>query len=47
VTRALDVHRERQLGGEVFFFYEGLFEQNENLADTLWARFYRTEAQAN
>jgi uncharacterized lipoprotein YddW (UPF0748 family) len=44
VRRALDLHRAEGLGGEVFFFYEGLWEQNEMLADTLRAGFYRRDA---
>lgn len=45
VRRALDLHRQAGLDGEVFFFYEGLWEQNEMLADSLHARFYETPAR--
>ena len=41
VMEALHYNREKGLQGEVFFFYEGLFEQNQNLADSLRARFYK------
>lgn len=40
VRQALAWHRERGIPGEVFFFYEGLWEQNQFLADTLGAHFY-------
>jgi uncharacterized lipoprotein YddW (UPF0748 family) len=46
VRQALDLHRALDLHGEAFFFYEGLFEQNEMLADTLRATSYRLDAPA-
>ncbi|HRR08675.1 MAG TPA: family 10 glycosylhydrolase [Rhodothermales bacterium] len=41
VKQALRYNREKGLHGEVFFFYEGLFEQNQYLADSLRASFYK------
>ena len=41
VREALRLHRAAGLDGEVFFFYEGLFARNHNLADTLRATYYR------
>ena len=40
VTEALDYNRQKQVPGEVYFFYEGLDEKNEHLADTLHKYFY-------
>lgn len=45
VRTAMTRGRELGLPGEVFFFYEGLFEQNEFLADTLAATFYAQPAR--
>ncbi len=44
VRQAMQLHRDTALDGEAFFFYEGLFEQNQMLADSLREGFYRTEA---
>jgi uncharacterized lipoprotein YddW (UPF0748 family) len=46
VRRALEEHRRRGVPGEVFFFYEGLWEQNQWLADSLYRYFYHTPARA-
>ncbi len=42
---ALAHNREQGYHGEVFFFYEGLRKNNDELADTLRATFYKTPAQ--
>jgi uncharacterized lipoprotein YddW (UPF0748 family) len=44
VREALRHDREIGLDGEVYFFYEGLFEQNEFVIDTLSTLFYREPA---
>ena len=43
VSQALSHNRSRGLTGEVYFFYEGLFEQNGFLADSLRSRMYASE----
>jgi uncharacterized lipoprotein YddW (UPF0748 family) len=40
VKEAVEHNREKGLNGEVYFFYEGLFEQNDNLGDSLKKHFY-------
>jgi uncharacterized lipoprotein YddW (UPF0748 family) len=45
VRRALEEHRRRGVPGEVFFFYEGLWEENASLADSLHHRFYAAPAR--
>lgn len=42
VRQALAFNRRLGLHGEAFFFYEGLWEKNQNLADSLSATFYKT-----
>ncbi len=44
VRQALDRHHELGLNGEVYFFYEGLFEENDNLGDSIYAHHYRKPA---
>lgn len=44
VRQALERHHELGLHGEVYFFYEGLHEENENLGDSLYAFHYRKPA---
>jgi uncharacterized lipoprotein YddW (UPF0748 family) len=46
VRQVLEEHRRRGVDGEVFFFYEGLWEENESLADTLHRHFYHAPARA-
>ncbi len=41
VKEAVEHNRTSGLQGEVYFFYEGLFEQNEFLADSLYNHFYK------
>lgn len=41
VDQALRHNRTRGVEGEVFFFYEGLFEKNGFLGDSLRAHYYR------
>lgn len=40
VKQAIDHNRSQNVNGEVYFFYEGLFEQNENLGDSLKSNYY-------
>ncbi len=40
VLEAIDFNREYDLKGEVYFFYEGLDEKNDDLADTLYKYEY-------
>ncbi len=40
VKEAVTHNREKGLEGEVYFFYEGLFEQNDHLGDSLKKYFY-------
>ncbi|MDZ7269473.1 MAG: family 10 glycosylhydrolase [candidate division KSB1 bacterium] len=42
---ALAYNRQQGYAGEVFFFYEGLRRNQDELADTLRATFYRTPAR--
>lgn len=42
---ALAYNRQQGYAGEVFFFYEGLRRNHDELADTLQATFYRTPAR--
>lgn len=44
VRQAVEFNRSRGVNGEVFFFYEGLREKNEFVADTLFKYFYNTPA---
>ncbi|MFO8028413.1 MAG: family 10 glycosylhydrolase [Cyclonatronaceae bacterium] len=44
VRQALDLHHELDLDGEVYFFYEGLHEENENLGDSIYAYHYHKPA---
>jgi uncharacterized lipoprotein YddW (UPF0748 family) len=41
VKEILSTNRSLGIDGEVYFFYEGLFEQNGNLADSLFQHHYR------
>lgn len=45
MLHAVRTNRALGLSGEVFFFYEGLRENNDALADTLRQTVYRTPAQ--
>ncbi len=45
VNRALDFHRDIGIAGEVYFFYEGLHESNENLGDSLYYNHYYEPAE--
>jgi len=45
MLHAVRTNRALGLAGEVFFFYEGLRENNDALADTLRHTVYRTRAQ--
>ncbi|WP_020402493.1 glycoside hydrolase family 10 protein [Gracilimonas tropica] len=40
VREAVKHNREKGLDGEVYFFYEGLFDQNDHLGDSLKKYFY-------
>lgn len=40
VKEALLHNRKKGLDGEVYFFYEGLFEENDHLGDSLHTHFY-------
>lgn len=40
VDEAVRYNRSKGLNGEVYFFYEGLFEQNDQLADSLFKYYY-------
>lgn len=40
VDEAVRYNRSKGLNGEVYFFYEGLFEQNGQLADSLFKYYY-------
>lgn len=40
VKEAVEHNRASGLNGEVYFFYEGLFENNDNLIDSLRIHFY-------
>ena len=40
VDEAVRYNRSKGLDGEVYFFYEGLFEQNDQLADSLFKYYY-------
>jgi len=42
VKEIISTNRSLGIDGEVYFFYEGLFEQNENLADSLFQHHYRS-----
>ena len=44
VNQAIGFNREMNLPGEIYFYYEGLFEKNNNLADSLSRRHYKTTA---
>jgi len=44
VKEAIAYNREKNVSGEVFFFYEGLDEKNGNLGDSLAANEYKTKA---
>jgi len=44
VRQAVEFNRSRGVNGEVFFFYEGLREKNEFVADTLFKYYYNTPA---
>jgi uncharacterized lipoprotein YddW (UPF0748 family) len=44
VLEAIEFNREYDLKGEVYFFYEGLDEKNNNLADTLFKYKYNQPA---
>ena len=44
VRRAIDRHHELGLDGEVYFFYEGLHEENDHLGDSIYAHHYRKPA---
>ena len=44
VKSAVDYHREFNIPGEVFFFYEGLRNRNEFVGDTLGKYYYNTPA---
>lgn len=44
VLNAIEFNREYDLKGEVYFFFEGLDEKNNNLADTLYKYKYGTPA---
>ncbi len=44
VRQALERHHELGLHGEVYFFYEGLHEENENLGDSIYSFHYRKPA---
>ncbi len=43
VKEAVEHNRKRGLEGEIYFFYEGLFEQNNNLADSLFKYYYNPD----
>lgn len=43
VKEAVNHNREQGLEGEIYFFYEGLFEQNNNLADSLFKYYYNPD----
>lgn len=45
VVEAIRYNREKGVPGEVYFFYEGLDEKNENLGDSLAASWYKEPAQ--
>jgi len=40
VQEAVDYNRSRDIDGEVYFFYEGLFENNGYLGDSLKTHYY-------
>lgn len=40
VDEAVSYNRSKGIQGEVYFFYEGLFEQNQNLGDSLANKYY-------
>ena len=44
VRQALELHHELGLHGEVYFFYEGLHEENEQLGDSIYAFHYHKPA---
>ena len=44
VRQAVEFNRSRGVNGEVFFFYEGLRQKNEFVADTLFKYYYNTPA---
>jgi len=44
VKQAVQYHRDFGIKGEVFFFYEGLREKNQFVADTLFKYFYNQPA---
>ncbi len=44
VKEAIDFNREYDLKGEVYFFFEGLDEKNNNLADSLYKYKYNVPA---
>lgn len=44
VLDVIEFNREYDIKGEVYFFYEGLDEKNDNLGDTLRARAYQQQA---
>lgn len=44
VKQAIDFNREYDLKGEVYFFFEGLDEKNNNLADSLYKYKYNLPA---
>lgn len=41
VKQAVEHNRNHGLNGEVYFFYEGLFENNDHLGDSLRIHFYK------
>lgn len=44
VKEAVVYNRQHGMQGEVYFFYEGLGEKNDHLADTLYRHFYNERA---
>ena len=44
VRQALERHHELELDGEVYFFYEGLHEENDHLGDSIYAFHYHKPA---
>ncbi len=45
VKQALDYHHELELDGEVYFFYEGFHDSNDNLGDEIYDYHYNIPAE--
>lgn len=45
IKEAIQHNRSKGINGESYFFYEGLWEKNGNLADSIYATFYKKDVQ--